>query len=416
LCMTAEPEGQYADDNNDTLIKDQKLPSNIEDDPGAKQKDPNPGDPCLLPFIKQYGLSDVREQLLSSKLSLEHLQQVEKDDLEALCRDLKLSSSQKIRVKHAIKSLQKTNQSVSVHSEKDAPTHIEIKESRNGRLKRRMLAKVEQIFGNDVAIEAEGSSHEQKVSEDPIQKLRTKIVIVGEAAVGKTTLQKAIMGWQFEEGSKATFAVNSLHHKSRFKHNSSQIEVDYEIFDTPGLDRFRDIITLYLRGALAVIVVYDVSQPATFEKAKWWIDYLENHASNYDKIMLVANKIDIDVNDGDIDDNQHEEDGKEEVVEDPGCLIPGDSTAGKSEDVLITTLQSQRMYATEHGIAFLEVSAKFREHIDVLTSWINKQARGKVDRNPELLMEQDRNIKLHDPLLAGETEQGFMDRFDLNCC
>merc|ERR1712130_868592 len=282
-----------------------------------------------------------------------------------------------IRVKHAIKSLQKTNQNASNHSEKDdAPTHIEIKESRNGRLKRRMLAKVEQIFGNDIAMEAEGSPHEQKMNEDieKVQKLRTKIVIVGEAAVGKTTLQKAIMGWEFEEGSKATFAVNSLHHKSRFKHNSSQIEVDYEIFDTPGLDRFRDIITLYLRGALTVIVVYDVSKPSTFEKAKWWIDYLENHASNYDKIILVANKIDI--------------------------------------DVLITNLQSQRLYATEHGLAFLEVSAKYKDNVNVLTSWINKQARCKVERNPELLIEKNRNIKLHDPVVGGETESGFMS----NCC
>merc|ERR1712130_98435 len=321
-----------------------------------------------------------------------------------------------IRVKHAIKSLQKTNQNASNHSEKDdAPTHIEIKESRNGRLKRRMLAKVEQIFGNDIAMEAEGSPHEQKMNEDieKVQKLRTKIVIVGEAAVGKTTLQKAIMGWEFEEGSKATFAVNSLHHKSRFKHNSSQIEVDYEIFDTPGLDRFRDIITLYLRGALTVIVVYDVSKPSTFEKAKWWIDYLENHASNYDKIILVANKIDIDVTEEDVEDQgDKEEDVKEEVVEDPGCLIPGDSTAGKSEDVLITNLQSQRLYATEHGLAFLEVSAKYKDNVNVLTSWINKQARCKVERNPELLIEKNRNIKLNDSVVGGETESGFMS----NCC
>merc|ERR1712242_46080 len=105
--------------------------------------------------------------------------------------------------------------------------------------------------------------------------------------MGKTTLQKAIMGWQFEEGSKATFAVNSVHHKKRYKYRGNPLVVDYEIFDTPGLDRFRDIITLYLRGALAVIV-------------------------GYDKIILIANKIDIEMS--------QTFDNDDEKIEDPGNI------------------------------------------------------------------------------------------------
>merc|ERR1712154_611760 len=125
-------------------------------------------------------------------------------------------------------------------------------------------------------------------------KLKSKLVIVGQAAVGKTTLQKAMMGYAFEPGSKATYAVNSSHYKQEYEHNQVKLSVDYQIFDTPGLDRFCDIISLYLRGALAVIVVYDVCNIQSFERAKSWIDYLENNASGYDKIILVANKIDIE--------------------------------------------------------------------------------------------------------------------------
>ena len=153
-----------------------------------------------------------------------------------------------------------------------------------------------------------------------------------------------------------------MHHKSRYKHNDLYLLVDYEIFDTPGLDRFRDIITLYLRGALAVIVVYDVTKPSSFEKAKWWIDYLENHASGYDKIILIANKIDI----GDEENFGDDEDGKEMV--DPGSFLSGPSTAGKSDDCIIT---NGRMYATEHGIAFLEVSAKYRDNVHGMICFYN---------------------------------------------
>jgi len=388
--MTALPEGEHEYSSNDKLIDDQHAPSNVADNAGSKSNEDIPGDPLLLKFLEQYDLSDITEQMLAAKLTLDHLSQAEADDLEALCSDLNLSSSQKIRVKHAIKTLQQNNRkqrkSASVHSQEDT-------------LKQRVFAKVEQVFGNEVAMEAEGSSKEEKV-DDRVLRLKSKIVIVGEAAVGKTTLQKAIMGWQFEEGSKATFAVNSLHHKSRYKHNDLYLVVDYEIFDTPGLDRFRDIITLYLRGALAVIVVYDVTKPSSFEKAKWWIDYLENHASGYDKIILIANKIDI----GDEENFGDDEDGKEMV--DPGSFLSGPSTAGKSDDCIIT---NGRMYATEHGIAFLEVSAKYRDNVHVLMSWINKQSKMKVEQNPELI-EKGQNIKLHEPLLGGNTKRGF------GCC
>lgn len=387
--MTALPEGEHECSSNDQLIVDQNVPSHVVDNPGSQSHDDIPGDPLLLKFLEQYDLSDIAEPMRSSKLTLDHLCQVEQGDLEALCSDLNLSSSQKIRVKHAIKTLQQQKKGKHVHVESAEEASDR---SLNG-LRRRVFAKVEQIFGNEVAVEAEGSSKEEKVDDrvQSVHRLKSKIVIVGEAAVGKSTLQKAIMGWQFEEGSKATFAVNSLHHKSRFKHNDLYLVVDYEIFDTPGLDRFRDIITLYLRGALAVIVVYDVSTPSSFAKAKWWIEYLENHASGYDKIILIANKIDV----------EDEEDGKE-MVPDPGSLLPGDSTAGKSDDCIIT---NGRMYATEHGIAFLEVSAKWKTNCEVLMKWIHKQSRMKVEQNPHLLV-KGQSVNLQEPLLAGNTESG----------
>merc|ERR1711879_21649 len=129
----------------------------------------------------------------------------------------------------------------------------------------------------------------------------------------------------------------------------------------------------------------------------------ENNASGYDKIILIANKIDIEIDeDGNYHENDHqdeEQDGKEEVEEDPESLLDGVSTAGKSDECIIT---GGRMYATEHGIAFLEISAKTGDNINVLTGWINTQSKLKVDRNPQLLENEKEN-----------TERGLMDRL---CC
>lgn len=201
--------------------------------------------------------------------------------------------------------------------------------------------------------------------------------------------------------------MNSQHHKSQYKYNEFDVMVDYEIFDTPGLDRFADIITLYLRGALAVIVVYDVCNTKSFNKAKWWINYLENNASGYDKIILIANKIDIkdepgsefsDNNDNDSDDNDDNDDDDNM------------STSGKDCNEY-DIIKEGRLYATEHGIAFLEISAKTKDNVCVLLKWLNKQSKKKVARNPQLIEKKDQAIQLHQ--VPGRNNKGkFFDKLD----
>ena len=203
-------------------------------------------------------------------------------------------------------------------------------------------------------------------------------------------------------GSKATFAVTGSHHKSQMKYKDLILCCDYEIFDTPGLDRFADIITLYLRGALAVIVVYDVSSPKSLHKAKWWIDYLENNASGYDKIILIANKIDIKdnaVDDDDDDDTDSDSDCDSDDDDDDNTTAGGGN--GDNGDIV----KEGRMYATEHGLAFLEISAKTRDNVSVLLSWIDKQCKKKVANNPQLIAKKDAAIQLHEGLLSGQNKR-----------
>merc|ERR1719295_231152 len=72
----------------------------------------------MLTFLGKHGLLDIKQQLISSKLSVGHLAQVERTDLEDLCKDLNLSSSQKIRLKHAIKVLRSKRRSKRTKQEK----------------------------------------------------------------------------------------------------------------------------------------------------------------------------------------------------------------------------------------------------------------------------------------------------------
>jgi len=350
---------------NEAIINNNDKNDNntLESNPGEHTNDE------LVEFLEDHDLMDMESEILSSKLKLNHFREVEKCDLDDLCNDLQLKPSQKIRLKHAIKSLQ-TNM-----------IRNKIKQKMNNLKNKRLSIKSIKSNMSNKSIDDEYKDKDK--DKDNIRKLKSKIVIVGEAAVGKTTLQKSMMGWEFEDGSKATYAVNSNHHKSSIIYDKYDIKVDYEIFDTPGLDRFADIITLYLRGSLAVIVVYDVCNYKSFIKAKWWINYLENNASGYDKIILIANKIDITNN-------------KNEII------------------------KQGRLYATEHGISFLEISAKTKDNINVLLSWLNKQNKNKIANNPQIIEKKDESIQLHQRLLDNDRGNKFLNKFNdfdySKCC
>lgn len=68
----------------------------------------------------------------------------------------------------------------------------------------------------------------------------------------------------------------------------------YEIWDTAGQERYRSLVPVYYRGAAAAIVMYDVTDRRSFERAILWIHELrQNIHSNDVHIVLVGNKADL---------------------------------------------------------------------------------------------------------------------------
>lgn len=64
--------------------------------------------------------------------------------------------------------------------------------------------------------------------------------------------------------------------------------------DTAGQERFRTITTAYYRGAMGIILVYDVTDPKTFENIKNWIRNIEENASADVEKILLGNKCELE--------------------------------------------------------------------------------------------------------------------------
>lgn len=69
--------------------------------------------------------------------------------------------------------------------------------------------------------------------------------------------------------------------------------VKLQIWDTAGQERFRTITSAYYRGAMGILLVYDVTDEASFNNIRNWMRNIEQHASDNVNKILVGNKSDM---------------------------------------------------------------------------------------------------------------------------
>lgn len=117
-----------------------------------------------------------------------------------------------------------------------------------------------------------------------------KIVIIGDAYVGKSNLLSKYLKNEFKMDSKSTVGVE-FGSKS-FNIDGSLVKV--QIWDTAGQDRFKAITKAYYKGAKGAFVVYDITKKHSFESLdKWIVDLKENSTPNIN-MMIIGNKNDLE--------------------------------------------------------------------------------------------------------------------------
>ncbi|KAF4673601.1 Ras- protein Rab6 [Perkinsus chesapeaki] len=116
-----------------------------------------------------------------------------------------------------------------------------------------------------------------------------KLVFLGEQAVGKTSIITRFMYDTFDSNYQATIGIDFLS-KTMYLEDRT---VRLQLWDTAGQERFRSLIPSYIRDSSVAVVVYDITNVASFKSCEKWIDDVRTERGNDVIIMLVGNKTDL---------------------------------------------------------------------------------------------------------------------------
>ena len=154
-----------------------------------------------------------------------------------------------------------------------------------------------------------------------------KLAILGDPAVGKTSLIDKYITDSFRENYQPTLGVNIVSKEVRFEEINTKVRL--LLWDIAGQDKYELTRQSFFQGCVGALLVYDITRYATFEqiKLKWLEDFKK--FSRYDGVyILIGNKSDLKDS------------------------IKVSSEEGKS--------LSQEIYAAE----FIETSAKYGENVE----------------------------------------------------
>ena len=125
-------------------------------------------------------------------------------------------------------------------------------------------------------------------------KLALKIILVGDSAVGKTSILSRYIDNLFDENTKCTINIGI---KTKLIDIDENTSVKMNIWDTAGQERYRSMTKQYYNNCQGAIFVFDLTKKKTFESLPQWIKELnENDTSgknNKIECLILGNKSDL---------------------------------------------------------------------------------------------------------------------------
>ncbi|MFW9795333.1 MAG: Rab family GTPase [Candidatus Thorarchaeota archaeon] len=128
---------------------------------------------------------------------------------------------------------------------------------------------------------------------DEFEGYKFRIVLLGEAAVGKTSLLRRYTENTFDEEYKQTIGTTFATKDVDVTDSESEVrKVRLNVWDMGGQSTYRELRRQFMKGASAAIIVYDVTRPETFMAMNNWFESFKEVCPE-SPVLISANKIDL---------------------------------------------------------------------------------------------------------------------------
>uniref|UniRef100_A0A7S1TU54 Uncharacterized protein n=2 Tax=Phaeomonas parva TaxID=124430 RepID=A0A7S1TU54_9STRA len=184
---------------------------------------------------------------------------------------------------------------------------------------------------------------------EPRHLKKFKILMLGDSAVGKTSLINRFVEDKFAHNLVGTVGVDFKMKRMWLGPTKEMCTV--QIWDTAGQERFHRITKTYYRGANAIYLTFDCSSQDSLDNLEYWVQNIKDNASDDVLVLLAANKIDL-----------RETESPDKATEISGIVRRG-------QDI-----------ASQYGIEYFETSAKTGDGVEASFTRLADIAFEKLSR------------------------------------
>ncbi len=117
-----------------------------------------------------------------------------------------------------------------------------------------------------------------------------KIVLLGDGMVGKTTIRLRYLGYGFQNDYMKTIGADFALKDILIAENKT---IKVQIWDLADQKSFDKIRINYLYGCHSAFIVYDVSNPDSYQSVLTWYEEIATGLLEKVPIVLIGNKIDL---------------------------------------------------------------------------------------------------------------------------
>ena len=211
-----------------------------------------------------------------------------------------------------------------------------------------------------------------------MENFQFKIILLGEAGVGKSSIIRKFITNEFKTIYQATIGVEF---KTKDIYIGNSYSVKLNIWDTCGQEKFRAITRQYYNNSNGVFLIYDLSDKSSFEKLDVWLNDIKDNMSNDIIIFIIGNKLDI-----------------------------------KNRDISIS--EEGKIFANKNKLPYYEISAKNGTGVYNIFEKISRQIIEQIKEQRMIKEEQNKQFNRKLTLDNYNKDRGKVEKSEssIHCC